>query len=293
MLGACALLAMAAVSCSKDASDNSASNATDSLSTTYGKYVGSMLYSDFSQFGNEEGNLQDNKKAFLMGMQTIFASKDDRFNRMGMQVALQMMNELQQMEAQGVKINRSAVLNSFKEAFMSDTLSMEDIQKVATQFQMQMTAARAEAMKIENEKKAEAPEAIQNGKAAEAFINNLKANNPKAQTAPDGLTYVIENPGQGAKPTADATVVVNYTGKLLNGDVFDTSEGRGPATFPLQGVIPGFREGLMLLGQGGKATLYIPGDLAYGPEGAPQAGIGPNAMLIFEVELLEIMPAAK
>ena len=108
------------------------------------------------------------------------------------------------------------------------------------------------------------------------------------KVAESGLAYVIEVPGVDPKPEANATVEVNYTGKLIDGTVFDTTDGRGPATFNLQGVVPGFREGIMLLGKGGKATLYIPGSLAYGVNGAPQAGIGPNQLLIFDVELLDI-----
>ncbi|MDE6526437.1 MAG: FKBP-type peptidyl-prolyl cis-trans isomerase, partial [Muribaculaceae bacterium] len=118
-----------------------------------------------------------------------------------------------------------------------------------------------------------------------------KAENADVRTTESGLSYLIANEGDGQHPDENATVVVNYTGKHIDGEVFDTTDGRGPATFNLQGVVPGFREGLMLLGKGGKATLYIPGKLAYGNQGQPAAGIGPNEMLIFDVELLDVNPA--
>ena len=107
------------------------------------------------------------------------------------------------------------------------------------------------------------------------------------QTSTSGLVFKIENPGQGEKPNANSTVAVKYTGRHLNGESFDAS-GDTPATFNLNGVVPGFREGLMQIAKGGKETLYIPGNLAYGPEGMPQAGIGPNEMLVFDVELVDI-----
>ena len=104
-----------------------------------------------------------------------------------------------------------------------------------------------------------------------------------------GLQYEVITEGTGAKPTADQTVKVNYTGTLLDGTVFDSSVERGePATFGVGQVIPGWTEALQLMPVGSKWKVYIPGDLAYGPRGAG-ANIGPNATLIFEVELLEIV----
>jgi len=93
----------------------------------------------------------------------------------------------------------------------------------------------------------------------------------------------------GPKPSsAEATVSVHYTGKLLDGTVFDSSVKRGqPAEFPLNGVIKGWTEGLQLMPEGSKYEFYIPSAMAYGPSGRPS--IPPNAVLIFEVELLKIV----
>lgn len=106
---------------------------------------------------------------------------------------------------------------------------------------------------------------------------------------PTGLKYIVEKTGTGARPGATDEVTVHYTGRLLDGTVFDSSVSRGePATFPLNRVIAGWTEGLQLMQEGSKYVFYIPSDLAYGAQGAPQGGIPPYADLIFEVELIKV-----
>lgn len=107
-------------------------------------------------------------------------------------------------------------------------------------------------------------------------------------TTASGLQYLVLTEGDGAMPAATDRVTVHYRGTLLDETVFDSSYDRGePATFPVNGVIPGWTEALQLMKVGGKYRLFIPPDLAYGEQGAG-ADIGPNATLVFEVELLAI-----
>ena len=109
------------------------------------------------------------------------------------------------------------------------------------------------------------------------------------QTTPSGLKYVTVVEGTGASPKETDVVTVHYTGRLLDGTVFDSSVERGePTSFPLQMVIKGWTEGLQLMKVGGKTVFYIPSNLAYGEQGTPGGPIGPNADLIFEVELLGV-----
>ena len=109
-----------------------------------------------------------------------------------------------------------------------------------------------------------------------------------------GLQYEVLQEGSGSKPAATDTVKVHYKGTLLDGTVFDSSYDRNePVEFPLNGVIPGWTEGLQLMNTGSKYKLYIPSRIAYGERGAGQV-IPPNSLLIFEIELLEIVqPAAE
>lgn len=106
---------------------------------------------------------------------------------------------------------------------------------------------------------------------------------------PSGLQYKVVKEGTGRKPGPTETVTVHYHGMLIDGRVFDSSVDRGqPIDFPLNGVIRGWTEGLQYMGEGAKHILYIPSELAYGERGAQGSIIGPNATLIFEVELLKV-----
>lgn len=138
-------------------------------------------------------------------------------------------------------------------------------------------------LKGESEKKA-----VVNKEKGEKFLaENAKKSGIKV--TPSGLQYEVIKEGTGPKPTLENTVKVNYHGTNIDGEVFDSSVDRGePATFPLNGVIKGWTEGLQLMSVGSKYKFYIPSELAYGARQAGQK-IGPNSVLVFEVELLEIV----
>lgn len=127
-----------------------------------------------------------------------------------------------------------------------------------------------------------------NAKAGEAFLleNGKRA---EVKTTESGLQYEVLTEGDGPVPTAADNVEVHYTGKLIDGTVFDSSVDRGtPATFGVTQVIPGWVEALQLMKAGSKWRLFIPANLAYGQQGAGNV-IGPNQTLIFDVELLKVL----
>jgi FKBP-type peptidyl-prolyl cis-trans isomerase FklB len=151
-----------------------------------------------------------------------------------------------------------------------------------------MVALQADLRKKQEEKMLVQGEA--NKKAGEAFLAENKTKDGVV-TLPSGLQYKILTEGTGPKPTAADTVVCNYKGTLLDNTEFDSSLKHGqPATFPVGGVIKGWTEALQLMPVGSKWQLFIPSDLAYGVRGGPGGGIGPNATLVFELELMSIQP---
>ncbi|MEW9150596.1 FKBP-type peptidyl-prolyl cis-trans isomerase [Acinetobacter indicus] len=145
----------------------------------------------------------------------------------------------------------------------------EELQKAYEQFQQELQQKQAD-------------QAQQAQTASDAFLTE-NAKQAGVQTTASGLQYKITQQGNGKQPTASSVVKVHYTGKLVDGKVFDSSVERGePIEFPLNQVIPGWTEGLQLMKEGSKATLYIPSQLGYGEQGVPGM-IPPNSTLIFDV----------
>lgn len=143
--------------------------------------------------------------------------------------------------------------------------------------------------KLEAEMQAEAAKQGEvNRKNGEAFLSE-NAKREGIKVTKSGLQYEVLESGKGDSPKASDNVEVHYTGKLIDGTVFDSSVERGvPASFGVTQVIPGWVEALQLMHEGDKWRLYIPSDLAYGPNGAGGV-IGPNMTLIFDVELLRVI----
>ena len=162
----------------------------------------------------------------------------------------------------------------------SSVLTDEEMSAALTQFKK-----KAEAKQItEHKQKAES-----NNKAGKAFLAE-NAKKPGVKVTKSGLQYEVIKQGQGKTPKASSKVKVNYEGRLIDGTVFDSSIARNqPAEFGVSQVISGWTEGLMLMNEGSKYRLYVPSNLAYGEIGSGDA-IEPNSTLIFDVELLEVLP---
>ena len=182
---------------------------------------------------------------------------------------------------QGIEVDADAVVKGLRDALAGDKLLMteEELHTTMTAFQVELRKKQTEATKLASEK---------NKKEGEAFLAENKKKDGVV-TLSSGLQYKILKAGEGKKPMADDSVVVQYRGTLLDGTEFDSSDRRKrPATLSLSRVIRGWTEALQLMPAGSKWQLFIPADLAYGEQGAPRVHIGPNAALIFEVELLSV-----
>ena len=181
---------------------------------------------------------------------------------------------------QGIEIEANQLLAGLQDALAGkpSQLSAEETQKAMMQLQEEMEQKFQEKAGKQGEA---------NKKEGLEFLAANK-NKEGVNTLSSGLQYEILREGTGKTPGRTDQVTTHYKGTLIDGTVFDSSYERGqPATFPVNGVIAGWTQALMLMKEGAKWRLYIPSDLAYGAQGAG-ADIGPNATLIFDVELLQV-----
>lgn len=184
------------------------------------------------------------------------------------------------LKRQAIDVEVDLLLKGLRDGFSGakTLLTEQEARQILTAFQKEMVAKQKEAAKVLGEK---------NKKEGEAFLAENKKK-PGVVTLPSGLQYKVIKAGSGKKPKATDTVKTHYRGTLIDGTEFDSSYRRGePATFPVNGVIRGWTEALQLMEEGAKWQLFIPSHLAYGERGAGPL-IGPNATLIFEVELLSV-----
>ncbi|MCK7513493.1 MAG: FKBP-type peptidyl-prolyl cis-trans isomerase [Desulfobacterales bacterium] len=182
------------------------------------------------------------------------------------------------LKQQEIEINTDIFIKGMKDGLSGGKtlLTDQEMKDTMTSFQKEMAAKQAEKRKALAEK---------NKKEGDAF---LAANKGKdgIKTLPSGLQYKVITEGTGKTPKATDTVVTNYRGTLIDGTEFDSSyQRKAPATFKVNGVIKGWTEALQLMKEGAKWQLFVPSEIAYGERGAGP-NIGPNAVLIFEIELI-------
>ncbi|WP_380183393.1 FKBP-type peptidyl-prolyl cis-trans isomerase [Kalamiella sp. sgz302252] len=202
---------------------------------------------------------------------------------LGASLGRYMENSLKEQEKLGIKLDQQQLISGVQDAFAGKSkLSDQEIEQTLQAFEGRVkTAAQAKMEK-------DAKENTEKGNAFAAKFAKEKG----VKKTESGLLYQVEKEGTGDVPKDSDTVVVNYKGTLIDGSEFDNSYTRGePLSFRLDGVIPGWTEGLKHVKKGGKIKLVIPPQLAYGKNGVP--GIPANSTLVFDVELLDIKPAAK
>ena len=249
----------------------------DSISIAIAKNFGGYLANGFETLPDSLSH-KFTKTAIIYGVEHIL--DNDIYNNNyidGLLVGSKSYNEINYFENLGADINSDLFYNELYNSLFSKDINDNKIQYYRNY--IVNAIEKFELYKLEN-----SPEAIANKKAGEEYIANLKKKDKKIKTTKSGLSYKIIENGTGDNITDDDIVKVAYKGSLIDGTVFDDSNGEY-REFPVSDVVPGFAEGLKLLNKGGKAIFYIPGNLGYGVKGQPYAGIGPNEMLIFEVEI--------
>lgn len=258
----------------------------DSLSISLGLYSGYLINSNYNDIPDSLKKMCP-KTEIIKGLEYVLSADTNSLGRqIGVSLGMHLTEQITKYEQMGVKIDRKKVVEEFAKAIYHDSVPVtEFLTKYKNIIQTSEDKLRKEAQRQHLAEIENSPEAIANKKAGEKFIANLKKKDKKIKTTASGLSYKIIEKGTGDKITDVDYVEVAYKGSLIDGTVFEDSKGEY-YEFRVLSVVPGFSEGLKLLNKGGKAVFYIPGNLGYGPQGQSHAGIGPNAMLIFEVEII-------
>lgn len=205
--------------------------------------------------------------------QTLSSDKDKLSYTIGADIG-------QNFRAQGIQVDPQIFLSGLQDGLDGKKLQMteQEMQEVLKHFQSDMMAKKMAEFKTA---------AAKNKKEGDAFLAANKTK-PGVVTLPDGLQYKVIEAGKGPKPDKNDSVTVEYTGKLINGKVFDSTEKSGkPVTFKVTQVIPGWTEALQMMNEGSRWEVYIPSKLAYGEKGVG-GPIGPNETLIFDIHLVSV-----
>lgn len=297
ILMACGVAAMMLpmVSCDKSSQAESADNFADSIAVYMGRANGAMCSERISTLP-EADRAKFEKDAFLRGFkQVLMADTSDVAYFYGLSIAMNMQQQIMGMGREGLEVDPETVYRNFAAAFKADSLNMTAMQmdqgiyqKLMMEAQTRMQQNRQAAQ--EREQAARASEASDNEAKGAAYVDELKKADSSIQTTASGLSYKVVQAGTGANASDNDQIKVHYTGKLIDGTVFDSSVDRGePVDFAVSQVVPGFGEGLKLMNKGAKYTLYIPASLAYGNNSV--GSIPPGSTLVFDVEVLDITPA--
>jgi FKBP-type peptidyl-prolyl cis-trans isomerase len=214
--------------------------------------------------------------AVLLSANVLATELDTEAQKLGYIIGMDIGNSLKQ---QGAEVDIDTLVEAVKATYTGAELAMTP-EEAATIREEYIAARRAEA------EAAQQSLAADNAAAGDKFLLENRGRDG-VQVTDSGLQYEVIEMGDGPMPSAEDTVTVHYRGTLLDGTEFDSSYSRNQeATFKLNQVIPGWTEGLQLMPVGSTFKFFIPANLAYGPNGPPS--IGPNATLIFDVELIDV-----
>lgn len=292
-LGAAAI-SMATVSCGNSSASNDADKAFgDSISVVSGEYTGSSWAKSYEEIPAEQ-RAGFRKDAILRGIdQVVMCDTADHGFIAGLNIGLQINQQLLRLEESGIKVDRKKFLAEFSKAFKQDSINEATLMKLRDEFNALNSRANQIAMAemqrradAEKEARANSPEVKENKELGAKFITAQKAEDPEIKTTESGLSYKVVRAGNGLAVGPNGRAVVKYSGKLVDGTEFDSNDN---ATFSPDRVIPGFGEGLQMMQKGGHYVLYIPGELAYGVDGIPGT-IPPMSTLVFDVEVIDVQP---
>lgn len=296
IIGAATLLiGLSLASCSGGSGTTKVEGGLDSLFTS--AQADTLVMSTAQVGGWEIGNMISNameadstfsKEAFLKGVKYALDADTATSFAFGMQIGANVNNTLKYWSQAGIVIDRETFFSQFKKAVMQDSVSMEE-QAFVNSTNMRINTQFREAMSAYEDYKLEASERSQaNIKRGQEYIDSLAKADPEVKVAASGLVYRIINPGSDKRASADDLVEIWYTATTPGGETFDKADSISARPVPLRLRNEGLQQGVAMLGEGGEATFYVPGKLAYGTNKNQRYGLGPNEMVIYNVKVKKI-----
>lgn len=227
----------------------------------------------FNMFVKQDSTL--NKDQMIMGMQYAMNADTTQSYLFGMQLGQQLIGQIKYMESMGIKVDRNKFVNEFKRAFLSDSINQEAVNLARVRYENGMSEIRKARKAYEDSIKSNAPEAKANAEKGHKYLESVMKADPEVKTTASGLGYKIENAGAENKLTPRDRISFRYVGKTTDGKVFDKTEDE-PSSIIVSQLVYGMQEGLQMLGEGGKATFYIPANSLTAPTACPKQASAPT-----------------
>lgn len=289
-LSAAALLG-AASSCSNSGSTN-ASDADkaygDSIATALGEFAGAQSAAGFDRMKDMRPEMaaKFKKDSYIRGLKAVLdADTADIAYLQGLQMGMQLAQPINGITNEyGIPVSKEAVLKAFKAVYEAD--SVGDMSTYYSKYEELMGQLMARVQARKDAELSESAEAKENLKAGADYIEKMKGEGYTVTES--GLAYKIEKAGDAETVKPTDIVMMQYEGRHVNGEVFDSNKDH-VTPMRANGFVPGFNEALQKLGKGGKMTAVIPADLAYGLHGQGDK-IGPNETLVFDIQVLDVNP---
>lgn len=289
------IIGLTMASCGGGSGKTTVHGGLDSLFTS--AQADTLVMSTAQVGGWEIGNMLANameadstfsKEQFLKGVKYVIDADTASSFAFGMQIGTNIAGTIKYWSQAGISIDREAFFNQFQKAVMQDSISMEE-RAFTNNVNMRVNTQFREAMGAYQKYKIDASERSQsNIKRGQEYIDSLAAANSDVKIAASGLAYQITNPGAEKKPGLDDNVELVYTASTLDGNVFDKADDVSARSVPLRLRNEGLQQGVQMLGEGGEATFYIPGKLAYGTNENNRYGLGPNQTVVYKVKVNKI-----
>lgn len=295
MAGAAALMGLSACSGSGSSSVKAGLDSlftaqeADTMATALATYEG---WSNSDRFAAEmQRDKSLNKADFIKGFRYGFDADSAKAFTYGLYTAFNINATLMTWESQGVSVDRAAFLKEFEKAFANDSVNALDLMEARDHSNLMMRRLNSAMARYENYLIESSDEAVANVDRSRQYIDSVAKADSQVKVKASGVAMKIADAGAEPKVTDSDFVLMHYSGRTIDGREFDRADQANARYIPVSTRIPGLKEALKELGKGGKATVYIPGKEAYGAGKSRRYRLGPNEMVIYDVEVRDFAPA--